>query len=166
MHKWLRRCTAAFGTLEMCSELDHSGHPRLKVPFLTVDEAGQATEPFTLVALEKVAVQGHVALVGDHMQLPPFVKSQSAREKGLERSMLERLHLDGGCKELLLAEQHRMHPQLWSWPNSTFYEDKVATGALAMQRRAAGGLPWREPLAFVHVTGWGRRVAVTCASPV
>ena len=78
--------------------------------------------------------------------------------------MLERFHHEGGIVEIVLDEQHRMHPDLWDWPNRTFYDGRVCTGALAFQRRPVSGLPWTEPLAVVHVPGWGRKVvAVTCA---
>lgn len=56
---------------------------------MIVDEATQACEPATLVALQHVA---HVCvLVGDHKQLPPTIKSEAALAGGLGVSIFERL---------------------------------------------------------------------------
>ena len=53
-----------------------------------IDEATQATEPSTLIAIVKGK---KVILAGDHKQLPPTVLSMEAKEQGLERSMLSDL---------------------------------------------------------------------------
>ena len=64
---------AVFGTLEMASTLSHSDVPPLLADLVVIDEAGQATEPLCLIPMTLLAEEGHVALVGDHMQLPPTV---------------------------------------------------------------------------------------------
>ncbi|CAE7596883.1 Mov10l1 [Symbiodinium sp. CCMP2592] len=57
-----------------------------------VDEAGEATEPETLVPLQLVKDTGQVFLLGDHFQLGPLVLSSLAVRLGkLDESMIERL---------------------------------------------------------------------------
>ena len=56
---------------------------------MVIDEAGQVTEPLCLIPMTLLAEEGHVALVGDHMQLPPTVLCESVKDKGLERSLFE-----------------------------------------------------------------------------
>jgi len=57
-----------------------------------VDEAGQATEPETMVSIKNMADQNtNVVLSGDPKQLGPIVRSRIARELGLGLSYLERL---------------------------------------------------------------------------
>ena len=57
-----------------------------------VDEAGQATEPETMVPIKNMADQRtNIVLSGDPKQLGPIVRSRIARELGLDLSYLERL---------------------------------------------------------------------------
>jgi helicase MOV-10 len=57
-----------------------------------VDEAGQATEGEVMVAIKTMADNStNVVLSGDPRQLGPIIRSNIARELGLETSYLERL---------------------------------------------------------------------------
>jgi helicase MOV-10 len=57
-----------------------------------VDEAGQATEAEVMVPIKTMAdVSTNVILAGDPKQLGPIIRSDFARELGLETSYLERL---------------------------------------------------------------------------
>ena len=149
--------SAVFGTLEKAADLHHNDCRPLVARMVVIDEAAQATEPLCLIPMSYLAVQGHTALVGDHMQLPPTVTCHAVKDKGLERSMFERLFHDGGCHTIVLAEQYRMRQQLWSWPNDAFYMGGVATGMSAERREPVQGLPWDTPLAFVDVRGREQR---------
>jgi superfamily I DNA and/or RNA helicase len=53
-----------------------------------------STEPASLIPLTKGS--RHVALIGDHKQLPPVILSSEARDNGLGISMFERLTEEGG----------------------------------------------------------------------
>lgn len=56
------------------------------------DEAGQATEPETMIAIKTMADNAtNIVLSGDPRQLGPIIRSNVARELGLEISYLERL---------------------------------------------------------------------------
>jgi helicase MOV-10 len=68
------------------------GIPRGHFTHLFFDEAGQATEPEAMVAIKTMADNStQVILSGDPLQLGPIVRSNIARELGLETSYLERL---------------------------------------------------------------------------
>jgi hypothetical protein len=72
-----------------------SHHPliaRKRFDVCIVDEAGQLTEPVCLGPLANANV---FVLVGDHNQLPPLVRSDRARELGMDVSLF-------GC----LSEAH------------------------------------------------------------
>jgi superfamily I DNA and/or RNA helicase len=54
-------------------------------------QAAQALEPSTLIALQLLADDGKVVLVGDPMQLPATVISRAAAEANFSQSLFERL---------------------------------------------------------------------------
>eukprot|EP00974_Lingulodinium_polyedra_P060676 5849325-Lingulodinium_polyedra.AAC.1 len=45
---------------------------------ILVDEAGQATEPMTIIPLQVAARDAHAIFIGDHQQLAPTVLSKDA----------------------------------------------------------------------------------------
>lgn len=69
-----------------------------------VDEATQATQPSTLIALTRGAES--VVMAGDDMQLPPTVISSKAQQLGLDLPLFTRMRLMGIVPELL-SEQYR-----------------------------------------------------------
>ena len=85
-------------------------------PIVFLDEASMSTEPATLIPLMKgvrcffssIQVQTdlcsqcrHLALIGDHKQLPPVILSQEAKDIGLGVSLFERLTQEGREYNLL-----------------------------------------------------------------
>ncbi|CAK0873510.1 unnamed protein product [Prorocentrum cordatum] len=118
-------------------------------PFVVVDGAAQATEPATLVALARGAVQA--VLVGDPGQLRPTLASEEARAGGLGVSLFERL-VDLGVRPHALSVQFRMHPAIMAFPSRAFYGGVLRASLLL----AEGPPPIATPddlghLAFVHV---------------
>ena len=71
---------------------------------MLVDEATQATQPSTLIALTRGAES--VVMAGDDMQLPPTVISSKAQQLGLDLPLFTRMRLMGIVPELL-SEQYR-----------------------------------------------------------
>ena len=66
--------------------------PRGHFTHIFIDEAGQATEPEAFVSIKTMAdTKTNVVLSGDPKQLGPIIRSNIARELGLEKSFLERL---------------------------------------------------------------------------
>lgn len=68
------------------------GMPRGHFSHIFFDEAGQATEPETMIAIKTMADNStNIILSGDPKQLGPIIRSNVARELGLETSYMERL---------------------------------------------------------------------------
>ena len=112
------------GTLETASEArcnDFDWSTKL----VLVDEAGQATEPMTLMPFQLADADTHIAIIGDHMQLAPTVFSKSADYQGLSTSMFERLMRVGGIGACMLTIQCRMHESICSWSSQEFYEGSL-----------------------------------------
>ena len=128
------------GTLEMASQAcskDLSWRTKL----IVVDEAGQATEALTLIPLQFADRNGHIVLIGDHMQLAPTVFSDAANYQGLGTSMFERLTRMAGIDTCMLTIQYRMHHSICSWPSQEFYEGRVLTDASVRDRKQVNGFP-------------------------
>ncbi|KAK0554635.1 hypothetical protein OC845_000667 [Tilletia horrida] len=109
-------------------------------PVVFFDEGSMATEPVALVALVKGCE--HLAIIGDHHQLPPVVTSAEARAGGLSKSLFERLMGDEQPEDAestkavpstMLTVQHRMHPALSAFPNRTFYKNELQNGSRTEQ---------------------------------
>lgn len=111
-----------------------SGDVRLKdqeFRVVLVDEATQATQPSTLIALTRGTE--NVVMAGDDMQLPPTVISNKAQQLGLGLPMFTRMRFMGIQPELL-NEQYRMHPDISAFPSRVFYSGMVKTSVSASAR--------------------------------
>ncbi|PVF95111.1 P-loop containing nucleoside triphosphate hydrolase protein [Serendipita vermifera] len=91
----------------------------MQFPIVFMDEASMSTEPASLVPL-MYGCQ-HLALIGDHCQLPPVIISPSAQKGGLACSLFERLRSEDSALSAVLDTQYRMHPTISSFPNQEFY---------------------------------------------
>jgi superfamily I DNA and/or RNA helicase len=88
---------------------------------LFFDEASQALEPMTWVALNKC---NRIILAGDHFQLPPVVKSRDAEKGGLKITLLERCMVQEDIS-VLLNIQYRMHNAIMEFSNEVFYNNQL-----------------------------------------
>ncbi|KAH7839999.1 hypothetical protein Vadar_011160 [Vaccinium darrowii] len=121
---------------------------------LVIDEAAQLKECESTIPLQ-LSGMGHVILVGDECQLPAMVTSNVSLEAGFGRSLFERLSSLGHPKHLLNM-QHRMHPSISSFPNSTFYCNQILDAPNVKNRR----YEWQYlpgsmfgPYSFINVIG-------------
>ncbi|KAJ8374061.1 hypothetical protein SKAU_G00046410 [Synaphobranchus kaupii] len=105
-----------------------------------IDEAGQATEPETLIPLGLLSERdGQMVLAGDPRQLGPVVKSRLASVFGLGVSLMERLmttplYLPGeiGYNPLLVTKlvcNYRSHESLLSLSSRLFYGGELLVRA-------------------------------------
>ena len=85
---------------------------------LFVDEAGQALEAATWIAVRKA---DRVVLAGDHCQLPPTIKCYEAERSGLSRTMMERVAMRWPEAVTLLCVQYRMHSDIMKFSSQWFY---------------------------------------------
>ncbi|EGO20355.1 hypothetical protein SERLADRAFT_477852 [Serpula lacrymans var. lacrymans S7.9] len=97
-------------------------------PVVFLDEASMSTEPASLIPLMKGSQ--HVALIGDHKQLPPIITSREAKLKGLGISLFERLAEEGVVPSIMLDIQYRMHPTISHFPSLEFYNFSLQNGTV------------------------------------
>ncbi|KAI0728353.1 P-loop containing nucleoside triphosphate hydrolase protein [Irpex lacteus] len=109
-------------------------------PIVLIDEASMSTEPATLVPLMKGSK--HVALIGDHKQLPPVITSPEAQARGLGISLFERLAEENFLPSIMLDVQYRMHPTISQFPSHEFYDKAVRDGTVNARGIVS---PWLEP---------------------
>ncbi len=84
-----------------------------------VDEATQATEPSCRIPLVHA---NKLIMAGDHKQLPPTILNQEAKEKGLEKTLFERiLEIYGHGIKKMLRIQYRMNSTIMDFPCQKFY---------------------------------------------
>ncbi|KAK7441735.1 hypothetical protein VKT23_016398 [Stygiomarasmius scandens] len=97
-------------------------------PVVFLDEASMSTEPASLIPLMKGS--RHVALIGDHKQLPPVITSPEAQAMGLGISLFERLTEEGEIPSIMLNIQYRMHPAISQFPSLEFYNLSLLDGTI------------------------------------
>ncbi len=121
----------------------------LRYGTVVIDEAGQGIEPATWIPILK---GNKLVLAGDHLQLPPTVKSDEAARAGLSTTLLEKLAGRYPEAVTLLEEQYRMATPIMQYSSEVFYG-----GRLKAHPSAAGHalFPGDEPLLFIDTAGCG-----------
>lgn len=136
-----------------------------------IDEASQALEAQCWVPLLSAK---KVVCAGDHLQLPPTIKSLNSKEKPkvkegdtpikgltLETTLFDRLlALHGPSIKRMLTTQYRMHEKIMRFPSDELYESKLMA-ADAVKARLLKGLEYavednedtNEPLVFIDTQG-------------
>lgn len=128
-----------------------------------IDEASQALEAQCWIPLLSA---DKVVLAGDHLQLPPTIKSTNLRSKdartkasaadqksgttdketlkgvSLERTLFDRLlALHGSGIKRMLTTQYRMHEKIMRFPSDELYESKLMA-AHSVKARLLAELPY------------------------
>ncbi|XP_001601402.2 putative helicase mov-10-B.1 [Nasonia vitripennis] len=111
--------------------------PPRDFPYIFIDEAGQATEPETLIPFSLGYArnkQRKIILAGDPQQLGPVISSRNAKPV-LGKSMLERLmtlepyqRYNNGYRPRYitkLIQNYRSHPALIKLSNKLFYNNEL-----------------------------------------
>ena len=147
-----------------------------KFDVVIIDEASQALEAQCWVALLSAK---KVVLAGDHLQLPPTIKSLNLKvlpdkskarvevprirgEKiSLETTLFDRLlTLHGPSIKRMLTTQYRMHERIMRFPSDELYEAKLVA-ADSVKARLLSDLPYevketedtKEPVVFWDTQG-------------
>ncbi|KAG5219491.1 P-loop containing nucleoside triphosphate hydrolase protein [Salix suchowensis] len=105
----------------VCTTCVSSACVALKVmdfPVVFLDEASMSTEPAALIPLMKGS--RHIALIGDHKQLPPVITSRNAQAKALAS-----VSLKGSQRK-----EYRMHPGISRFPSAEFYNLLLRDGTV------------------------------------
>eukprot|EP00850_Spirogloea_muscicola_P021982 SM000270S10379 [mRNA] locus=s270:124164:128532:- [translate_table: standard] len=102
--------------------LSHSLHETI-FDVVIIDEAAQALEAASWIALLKGR---RCVFAGDHLQLPPTVKSAEAERQGLAVTLFERLSASfGDTITSLLTVQYRMNEGIMRWSWEALYGGKL-----------------------------------------
>lgn len=121
----------------------------VKFNTVVIDEAGQALEPACWIPVLKAQ---KLIMAGDHLQLPPTIKSNEAAKGGLSTTLLEKcvaMHPDA---VILLDEQYRMNETIMGFSSKEFYGDRLkAHASVAHQLLFRGDLPFT----FIDTAGCG-----------
>jgi superfamily I DNA and/or RNA helicase len=115
---------------------------------VVIDEAGQALEPACWIPVLKAK---KLVMAGDHLQLPPTIRSvEAARE--LSVTLMEKsvtLHPDAVT---LLQEQYRMHRTIAGFSSEEFYEGRLKAHSSVAEHLV---FPDDQPLLFIDTAGCG-----------
>lgn len=145
---------------------------KTKFDTVIIDEAGKASIAETLVAME---LGKKVILVGDQMQLPPYMDS-TLLDSNNPSSFLKSPYVGKYMKEEvydalktsffefiinrikegqfptenleLLNYQHRMHPNIGEFVSSSFYEGRVQMGRMTPLNRLDLPVPFDKEIVF------------------
>lgn len=136
----------------ICSTLVGASHPTLKgrrYKTAFIDEAGQALEPACWIPFLRAQ---RVILAGDHMQLPPTVKSNEAAKLGLAETLFEKGILKHPSQASMLQVQYRMHESIMKFSSSYFYKDElIAHESVRFELLR----PNQPPVEFIDTAGAG-----------
>ncbi len=114
--KILNEASVVCATLSACALLED-----ITFDIGVIDEATQATEPATLIALLRAR---QVLLAGDDKQLPPTIIAEKL-QKTYRFSLFERWHKLYPSSAKLLRMQYRMHPLIMQFVSETFYNGRL-----------------------------------------
>lgn len=131
----------------ICCTVSNSGKSTLDQfnPDVTIiDEAGQAGEYDTVVAINKGS--SRVVLFGDQCQLLPICISQNTE---LMKSMLAKVWNRSPELTHTLGIQYRMHPQIANFTNKYFYNNKIKNGVSAESRKSDVKLFSQSPIMII-----------------
>jgi DNA replication ATP-dependent helicase Dna2 len=108
-----------------CMSVGHILLQRQKFDYCIVDEASQLTLPICLgpISLCKIFV-----LVGDIYQLPPLVRSNEAKRKGLDVSLFKYLAEAHPQAVVTLEYQYRMNEDIMTLSNTLIYHNRLRCG--------------------------------------
>ncbi|KAF5466114.1 hypothetical protein F2P56_016069 [Juglans regia] len=114
------------------SLLHAEGVKRGHFSHIFLDEAGQASEPETMIPISKLCKRNAVVvLAGDPLQLGPVIYSKEADSFGLGKSYLERLFesdfYSNGDENYVtkLVRNYRCHPEILYLPSTLFYKGEL-----------------------------------------
>ena len=116
---------------------------------LFVDEAGQALEAATWIAVRKA---DRVVLAGDHLQLPPTIKCYEAERGGLGVTMMEMVVQRWQQAVTLLTTQYRMNSRIMQFSSDWFYGGSLKA---ADEVKVRGILDFDTPMEWVDTSQLG-----------
>ena len=135
----------------ICTTLIGCAHPSIsewRYDTVVIDEGSQALEAESWTAMLKGK---RTIIAGDHMQLPPTVKSKEAADLGLSTTVLDKM-ADTIEASFLLDTQYRMHSDILGFSNEHFYDSKLKTADFVSNRKLQQD---EEVITFIDTSGCG-----------
>ncbi|KAH0562444.1 hypothetical protein GP486_002869 [Trichoglossum hirsutum] len=129
-----------------CLGINHPLFNERVFDYCIVDEASQLTLP---VCLGPIRMAKTFILVGDHYQLPPLVRNESAKEGGLDISLFRLLSEMYPRSVANLAHQYRMCEDIMVLSNTLIYNGQLRCGTEATARRSLK-IPNMDGLKLCH----------------
>ncbi|MFC3415487.1 AAA domain-containing protein [Algoriphagus hitonicola] len=114
-----------------------------------IDEAAQGLEAATWIPILKAK---KVVFAGDHLQLPPTIKSYEAAKEGLAVTLMEKVIQRKSQVAELLQVQYRMKAEIMGFSNEYFYGEnyrqlKIPSSiSLKMSRFWSGSTPLAQDI--------------------
>lgn len=142
----LQNCNA------ICCTLVGASHPTLrgkKFKTVFIDEAGQALEPACWIPLLR---SERAIFAGDHLQLPPTIKSAEAARSGLAETLFEKGIRKHPHRSAMLTLQYRMHQDIMKFSSKYFYKDELVADDSV---KATLLRPNQSPVEFIDTAGAG-----------
>jgi superfamily I DNA and/or RNA helicase len=136
----------------ICSTLVGSSHPTLRGKrFKTVfiDEAGQALEPACWIPILR---SERIIFAGDHLQLPPTIKSNEAARLGLSKTLFEKGIEKHPNQSSMLQVQYRMHEDIMKFSSQYFYNDELVAHDSVKKELLR---PNQSPVEYIDTAGAG-----------
>jgi len=129
----LASADVVLGTLTSSSQDSPLKHlPENHFSLTVIDECSQSLEMACWIV---VPWSRKLILAGDHLQLPPTIKSSKAA-KELSVTMMERLiGLYGDSVLMMLTTQYRMNEDIMSWSSNALYSGRMSAGSLVAHHR-------------------------------
>lgn len=145
-----------------CLSTGHATFARRTFDYCIIDEASQITLPSTLGSLR---FADKFVLVGDHYQLPPLVRNDTARAGGLDISLFKRLHEAHPASTVYLTRQYRMNESIMMISNHLIYNGQLKCGNDRVAKQALH-LPFKhEALHELHKNCLPSSHSTGCAAP-
>eukprot|EP01039_Chlorochromonas_danica_P007431 gene7431-8218_t len=133
-------------TCSMASKLYHFGMPENHFDFVFIDECGHSLEPEVISSFINLSPSARIILAGDPKQLGPVIVSATAKEGGLQQSILDRYtgeialyrHYEDRFQDtqgydsryiVQLVNCYRCHPAIIAVPNGLFYNNSLIPSA-------------------------------------
>jgi len=140
-----------FKTRVITTTLIGANHSKLKgIYFSTcfIDEAGQALEPACWIPIIK---SNKVIFAGDHLQLPPTIRSIKASNLGLKETLFEKATKVQEAN-VVLTEQYRMHEKIMTFSSNQFYKGVLKAHHKNAKKKMS---PDDSVLEFIDTAGTG-----------
>ncbi|XP_050216719.1 probable RNA helicase SDE3 [Mercurialis annua] len=166
----LTRFRIIISTYMSACHLFSEGVKRGHFSHIFLDEAGQASEPESMIPISNLCRRDTVVvLAGDPMQLGPVIYSRNAGAHGLSKSYLQRLYeceyyANGDANYVTnLVRNYRCHPDILQLPSDLFYDgiliaSKESNEDTVSLLSSVNLLPGREfPVLFFGIQGCDER---------